>query len=441
MRKPTSKPHRRKSGQYKPLLNRFFPHISHSNKKSIKLGLTCLITVAIMKSITRKLFGQKRAQISPRSGPATSGFVLGSQSSTSQSGTNNVNSINLEFNNELSYKLKDKQDENGNPAEWAPIYKYDFKQVELLPTMPNPDFIFHNKLPKCGSTTMNDIVKSLSARNKFNYVKMDAENMKFDDENNLIEWLNANLREPFFLMQHHYWMNFTKHNFKQPTMINVIREPVDWFSSHYHFKLYGWRRNPGTRSDKVGEDSFMELEDCIMQGAKECSKNQWRYIEFFVGSGRGFGLSGNLDTDNQKKSGVAHAKTRLLKDYQVIFFGWRKKPRMFVCSKTFFKYRDCNEITPSIGVLEQFEDTLELFEHLLPRYYQGASDIWTQSNIQNTRNQTQSLNKKELSEDASVKMKTTVLKYETDLYDFTRALFNERLRHKRRNWVEKIFRL
>ena len=117
----------------------------------------------------------------------------------------------------------------------------------MLPKQPNENFVFHNKLPKCGSTTMHDILRQLSTKNSFHYVKMDAQMMNFDEENKLIEWLQANMREPFFLMQHHYYMNFTKYGYFQPTMINVIREPVDWFSSHYHFKLYGWQRNPGQR--------------------------------------------------------------------------------------------------------------------------------------------------------------------------------------------------
>ena len=34
--------------------------------------------------------------------------------------------------------------------------------------VPNPDFIFHNKLPKAGSSTMNNIFRLLAKRNNFN---------------------------------------------------------------------------------------------------------------------------------------------------------------------------------------------------------------------------------------------------------------------------------
>ena len=29
-----------------------------------------------------------------------------------------------------------------------------------------------------------------------------------------------------------------------------------------------------------------------------------------------------------------------------------------------------------IGIMEQFEDTLEIFEHTLPRYFKGVTSIW-----------------------------------------------------------------
>ena len=282
---------------------------------------------------------------------------------------------------------------------WTPHEYFNFKGFNLLPKMPNPYFIFHNKLPKSGSTSMSDLVNSLSGRNNFNYVKMNSGNMKFDAERILIEWLRVNLREPFFFMQHHYWMNFTKYGIDQPTMINVIREPVSWFSSHYHFKLNGWERLPGQRANS--SNPMLSLEDCILKRAPDCTRNSWRYIEFFTGSAferiersslktddlRQETL--NLETEKQKADGVKQAKIRLIKDYHVI------------------------------GVLEQFEDTLELLEHMLPRYYKGARATWKNSNISGTQNKTKSLHKKKLSDEAVEMMKLNVLHHETDLYDFT----------------------
>ena len=52
-------------------------------------------------------------------------------------------------------------------------------------SIPNANFIFHNKLPKSGSTTMHDILRKLSQKNLFNYKKMDSSNMDFDHDASL----------------------------------------------------------------------------------------------------------------------------------------------------------------------------------------------------------------------------------------------------------------
>ena len=137
-----------------------------------------------------------------------------------------------------------------------------------------------------------------------------------------------------------------------------------------------------------------------------CTNNPWRYIEFFVGSAP---HQGTLTTGDQKRDAVAAAKTRLAKDYVLI------------------------------GVLEQFDDTLEMLEYMMPHFYKDARQVWHSDEIQSGRNQTKSLKKTPLSKEADMKMKTTVLKYEVDLYDFCRALFNEKLRYKRMSWFERHF--
>ena len=313
-----------------------------------------------------------------------------------------ANDTSLVFYNQYSEQFRD------NPK--------NFKVEDLLHQQPNDWFVFHNKLPKCGSTVMNDMLRGLSARNKFKYIKMDAENMKFDEEQKLVDWLHTQgLQEgkPFFLMQHHYWMDFTKYptakggseKFKQPTLINVMREPTSWFSSHYHFHLYGWKRNPGTRNSKK---EGMDLNSCILENVEQCQHNDWRYIEFFTGKMNADRQGKELKTDADRAKAVASAKERLVHDYHVI------------------------------GILEQFEDTLELFEVMMPRYYKDALKVWKSDSVQNTRDQTQSLNKTELSQEAKDKLRSGILKYEYDLYQFTRALFNARLQYMRKSALGKL---
>ena len=64
-----------------------------------------------------------------------------------------------------------------------------------------------------------------------------------------------------------------------------------------------------------------------------------------------------------------------------------------------------------VGVLEQFEDTLELFEYMMPEFYGGAMDIFNSEKVQTTKNQTKSLNHQPLSEAAEKKLRGDVLLY------------------------------
>ena len=56
------------------------------------------------------------------------------------------------------------------------------KEAKISFQVPNPGFIFHNKLPKSGSTTMHNILTVLSQWNNFEHIKIDSAMMSFDDE-------------------------------------------------------------------------------------------------------------------------------------------------------------------------------------------------------------------------------------------------------------------
>ena len=97
----------------------------------------------------------------------------------------------------------------------------------------------------------------------------------------------------YFLLKHHYWMNFEEFNVTQPTFINVIREPTSWFTSRYYFQRYGWNRNVDSRrngffkelkSSKSNhkilnrfssylskEDQNRSIDECILEGYDECT--------------------------------------------------------------------------------------------------------------------------------------------------------------------------
>ena len=98
----------------------------------------------------------------------------------------------------------------------------------------------------------------LGRKNRFNYRKLNPHNLVGDSltaENPLIDFVKNNITSwPFVLLKHHLPMDFEKYGVQQPTYINVIRDPSDWFQSHYYFERFGWTRKEDDRGSFIGSE-------------------------------------------------------------------------------------------------------------------------------------------------------------------------------------------
>lgn len=142
----------------------------------------------------------------------------------------------------------------------APVYaskQSGLQELDLPPlnmAPPNRNFVFHNKMPKCGGTSMKYILYVLSEDNDF-YLdyqppclgdrRICAKNGKdgTDGELELARHVSEKRNEKdgkYFLLKHHHWMNFTDVELEQPTYMNVIRHPMGRFNSVYYFQRYGF---------------------------------------------------------------------------------------------------------------------------------------------------------------------------------------------------------
>ena len=68
--------------------------------------------------------------------------------------------------------------------------------------IPNPGFIFHNKLPKSGSSTMNQLLRQLAKKNNFNFAKVEPTqipNDRFDSEKPLVKFVQENKKVNFLI--------------------------------------------------------------------------------------------------------------------------------------------------------------------------------------------------------------------------------------------------
>lgn len=276
-------------------------------------------------------------------------------------------------------------------------YQSDFNQE-----IPNPEFIFHNKLPKAGSSTMNNILIMLGRKNRFNYRKLNPHNLVGDSlisEGPLIDFVKHNVTSlPFVLLKHHLPMDFEKYGVMQPTYINVIRDPADWFQSHYYFERFGWTRKDDDRESFSGtdDDKMRTIDQCVEQNNPQCIDITWKYIEFFCGNT--FPCQSRGVPESTLQQGLEKAMHNVEKNFFVV------------------------------GVLEQFDDTLHLFEKLLPRYFNGATEVYHSDKIAEKRAATKTVGAVPMNNVTRHYFAQGPLRYEYQLYAFTRQLFNERLR-------------
>ena len=84
-----------------------------------------------------------------------------------------------------------------------------------------------------------------------------------------------------------------------------------------------------------------DIQDCIDGEDKMCEANTWPYIEYFCGCDEMCADFVRLD-DREKQQMLDHAKRNVVNSFY------------------------------QIGILEQFEDTLTLFEQSIPSVFAGA---------------------------------------------------------------------
>jgi len=244
------------------------------------------------------------------------------------------------------------------------------------------------------------LLDKLRLKNNFNLLKLEPstiEGDKFHYEKPFIKHLREVKKEPLLLLKHHFIFDFAQHGLRQPTMINVVRDPVDWFVSQYYFRRNGWARsNTARKSNTLTDQSQDEttVDECVANDMPECFQPVYKYIQYFCGNHD----ECRTPVVNMKQRSNKRAKINVLRKFYVI------------------------------GVMEQFEDTLEMFEQTLPRFFNGITSLWSTQVAQKARNSTRTNNRKEISAVNRAKMANHALKWEMDLYMFIRALFNEKLK-------------
>jgi len=218
--------------------------------------------------------------------------------------------------------------------------------------------------------------------------------------------------EKYFLLKHHYYLNFTNFEAEQPTMINVVRDPVSRFSSMYYFNRYGFssmgsqaRQGVQRHVWKGKEDDINQnLDQCIQKQSDECMEPIQVMMRYFCGTAEECGMKGG-------GSGAFGAKN-----------DWNKVAK----AAEMAKYNILNNYY-AIGIMEQFDASLTLFEKLLPDFFTGAVDAYHSKGVQDKRASSSTAVKHGFSNETRAFMEAGPLRYEVDLYNLVMKLFKEKL--------------
>lgn len=289
------------------------------------------------------------------------------------------------------------------------------------------NFVFHNKLPKSGSTTMKYIISTLQKANNFH---MDYQSpcinkatcaTDLQDGIGAERTLSDHVRDQreehpgkFILLKHQYWLNFTKLGMEQPTYINVVRDPITRFSSMYYFQRYGFA-SMGSK-DRQGvqrhtwkgteEDIKQTLDQCVQVQSDECTEPLQVLVRYFCGTDEAcqmkspvMGKFGSKNDWTKVAAAAAIARKHIIEQYY------------------------------AIGLMEQFEETLALFEKVLPQFFAGAQAAYNSQFVRTKRDSSKTAHTDGFSNSTRAWLESGPLRYEMDLYNLIKSIFVQRLNY------------
>ncbi|CAH1778955.1 unnamed protein product [Owenia fusiformis] len=257
-----------------------------------------------------------------------------------------------------------------------------------------PNTLFYTRMPKCGSTTILDYLKMLQNRNDFQvyhykYVKIAHEISEHSktEETFLRTFQNEtdNTVKKLAFVRHLGYFNFTKRGFRQPLLIDMLRDPVERAISLFYFV-----RQPSEATRRHLSRSVINetLSQCL---AREGEKQRCvipTYVAWFNH------FTPRIDPKDVKF--INRAKHIIEKEY--------------VC----------------VGILEQLNESLTVFSKLIPQYFGGIQDYIKENT---KRNNIGSLRKgrDELPKE-TIDTIVDAVASDYEIYNFVVQLFNSKVK-------------
>lgn len=244
--------------------------------------------------------------------------------------------------------------------------KKDIKEKDGSSKNVNTNTVFFNRVPKAGSATLLEILRHLSIKNGFTmsrdgvFHESQREDIMLDYEQQIALTTMVNhFSSPTVYFQHTGFVDFKGFNSPMPIYINMVRDPIERVISAYYYKRSApvvVRKKTLHPNSKLPSQQFLlqRFEDCVNKHNPECvfiegfrrfDMNQ--LTEFFCGQES---YCSGFNTDEALRK----AKDNVEKHYAVV------------------------------GVLEDFNKTLQVFEHYIPKIFMGSFNVyWNQLHGEN----------------------------------------------------------
>ncbi|XP_068203069.1 uronyl 2-sulfotransferase-like [Palaemon carinicauda] len=277
-------------------------------------------------------------------------------------------------------------------------------------TPPEASIVIYNRVPKCASSTMQTILRRLSKHLTFEHVSSliyDHHQLTRDEQEKLVENLTTSLAAaPSHALsydRHLYYTNFTGLGMSPPVYINIVRDPVERFISSFYYRRSEERLNRIQMHGHLVSPSLSwvnrTVEQCVLLNDPECSfvpgEEKELMLSYFCGHQKFCRIVGNRDA-------VQMAKQVVSREYSVV------------------------------GLVEHMDLSLLLLETLVPRFMEGATEIY--ANIRQREHMVVNINHKKPK--VSVAIREELLRRMSDDVDFYYFL-EQRLFEQRKNFLSK----
>ena len=142
------------------------------------------------------------------------------------------------------------------------------------------DILFFNRVPKVGSQTTMELLKSLSHKNQFTYhkdrtQKVETIKLTYNEEKWLANLVNY-FEPPSVYVKHVCFVNFTQFDMEMPIYVNLVRDPVERVISWYYYVRAPWyfvERKRAFPDLPLPNPNWLrkDYETCVKRGDKECT--------------------------------------------------------------------------------------------------------------------------------------------------------------------------